>query len=1025
MPAKKNPTSIVAVPKELIQAQERVTLCVDFFFINRKHIFLMTYSENICFTTNTHVIGTKVKHYWSFLKDIYMMYLNRGLKIVRIRADLEFSAIQVLVNELPTRPRMIIAAQGEHVGPIERNIRYAKEKIRSLRYTLPFEKVPKFVIVYMVFNATIVMNMFPRKGGSQHYSPQAIMSGRGVSIQDLEIPFGSYVQVTNATEPHNSLEPRTRGAIALGMMGNETGGRVLMALDTGKLIRRSHARVIPMTAEIIARVNYLGRGEPSLLTFQNRRGEDIGERTVNRIEESESDVLPIEHDMLESPEITEDLVDDATGVESPYEEYVDEWNDMDVPRNHEGVPEGGDDTDQAHEDRGVPESAFEVETAQAVEFETVQEDSGSTSPREESTPAQDSNGRPIRVRKPVSRLIPSFEGKSYGTTFAQVGAQMFGMTMTESIRHMEEEMVSMGIDDRDEIAMGVILTNMSIKKSIAKLGFEPTMKSSLAEMKQIHMRDSFVPKHFRELTPKQIARMVESFLFLKEKKDGTLKARAVLGGNVQRDYITKDEASSPTAYTEAVILTAVADAKEKRKIATVDLPNAFCQTVITDADAEHRIIVRLRGALVDMLVEIAPEVYKPYVTINKKGEKVLLVQCMNALYGSMVASLMFYKKLAKALISYGFVYNPYDSCVANKVVEGETTTICHHVDDCKISHVSEKVVDNIISLLKRDFEIIFEDGSGSMQVRRGDSHVYVGMTLDYSHPGQVRISMVKHVDDIIETWKKAQSTFDGGLIKSKRKSRSSSQITAAPKDLFDVNEECEALQKSDREAFHKVVAKALYVAKRARPDISTAISFLTKRVLQPNREDWEKLAHMVRYLEATRKMPLILSADDSDNLYWYADSAFAVHPNMRSHNGAGLTRGRGFIISISSGQKLNTGSSTHAELVCVSDILPMSQWVRLFEKSQGRKVTRNIIYQDNESAELLAVNGKKSSSKRTRHINIRYFLVTDAIAKGECEVKWISRDYMFADYFTKAQQGSEFRKMRDFIMGVNPFEETK
>ena len=100
-------------------------------------------------------------------------------------------------------------------------------------------------------------------------------------VQDLEIPFGSYVQVTNATMPHNSLEPRTRGAITLGMTGNETNGRVLMALDTRKLIRRSHARVIPMTAEIIARVNYLGRGEASLLTFQNRRGEDIGERTVN------------------------------------------------------------------------------------------------------------------------------------------------------------------------------------------------------------------------------------------------------------------------------------------------------------------------------------------------------------------------------------------------------------------------------------------------------------------------------------------------------------------------------------------------------------------------------------------------------------------------------------------------------------------------------------------------------------------------------------------------------------------------
>ncbi len=86
-------------------------------------------------------------------------------------------------------------------------------------------------------------------------------------------------------------------------------------------------------------------------------------------------------------------------------------------------------------------------------------------------------------------------------------------------------------------------------------------------------------------------------------------------------------------------------------------------------------------------------------------------------------------------------------------------------------------------------------------------------------------------------------------------------------------------------------------------------------------------------------------------------------------------------------------------------------------------MTRNVIFQDNELAELLEVNGKKSSSKRTRHINICYFLVTDAIAKEECKVRWISRDYMYADYFTKAQQGAEFRVMRDFIMGVNPFEE--
>ena len=112
-----------------------------------------------------------------------------------------------------------------------------------------------------------------------------------------------------------------------------------------------------------------------------------------------------------------------------------------------------------------------------------------------------------------------------------------------------------------------------------------------------------------------------------------------------------------------------------------------------------------------------------------------------------------------------------------------------------------------------------------------------------------------------------------------------------------MNEECEPLQDSDRESFHKVVAKSLYVAKRARTDIMTSISILTKRVKEPDHDDWEKFKHMITYLVSTKKLPLIISANDSDSLYWYADSAFAVHPNMRSHNRAGLTLGGDLLLA--------------------------------------------------------------------------------------------------------------------------------
>jgi hypothetical protein len=69
---------------------------------------------------------------------------------------------------------------------------------------------------------------------------------------------------------------------------------------------------------------------------------------------------------------------------------------------------------------------------------------------------------------------------------------------------------------------------------------------------------------------------------------------------------------------------------------------------------------------------------------------------------------------------------------------------------------------------------------------------------------------------------------------------------------------------------------------------------------------------------------------------------------------------------------------------------------------------------------MLEVNGKKSSGKRTRHLNIRYFLVTDAVAKQECKVSWIPCEGIYEDYMTKAQAGLEFCRMRDFVMGAKP-----
>ena len=112
-------------------------------------------------------------------------------------------------------------------------------------------------------------------------------------------------------------------------------------------------------------------------------------------------------------------------------------------------------------------------------------------------------------------------------------------------------------------------------------------------------------------------------------------------------------------------------------------------------------------------------------------------------------------------------------------------------------------------------------------------------------------------------------------------------------------------------------------------------------------------------------------------IHWWIDASFAVHADYKSHTGACLSFGRGCPVNISSKQKIKTRSSTEAELVGINDAMALVLWCQLFIMGQGFDVCDNIIYQDNQSTMLLSNNGRHSSGKKTRHIEIRYYFITD------------------------------------------------
>ena len=148
---------------------------------------------------------------------------------------------------------------------------------------------------------------------------------------------------------------------------------------------------------------------------------------------------------------------------------------------------------------------------------------------------------------------------------------------------------------------------------------------------------------------------------------------------------------------------------------------------------------------------------------------------------------------------------------------------------------------------------------------------------------------------------------------------------------------------------------------------------------------------------------------------------------MRSHTGAVLTMGQGALMSMSIKQKINTKSSTEAELVGVDDAMNFVEWIQLFVEQQIKIINDDsvlnkignevVIQQGNTSTIQLVNNGKQSSTKRTRHINIRYFYVTSKIKSGRMRVIYHPTKQMVSDYLTKPLQGSLFRTHRNSIMG--------
>jgi hypothetical protein len=236
------------------------------------------------------------------------------------------------------------------------------------------------------------------------------------------------------------------------------------------------------------------------------------------------------------------------------------------------------------------------------------------------------------------------------------------------------------------------------------------------------------------------------------------------------------------------------------------------------------------------------------------------------------------------------------------------------------------------------------------------------------------------------------------------------------KGVFLVSKSLAAVNLDEKQRFHTVVAKLLYLAKRARPDIITVVSFLCTRVKAPTMEDVEKLEYLLGYLHRTKLRSIVLEPRKPLFVEAYINASFAMHMDRKSHSGVIVLVGGIGVLFTSRKQKCVSKSPTEAELIALSDNVSL---VELFHEFLGFVLNQRIcmptVYQDNTSVISLVTIG--GGVVRTKHLRARMGLVKEAVVNNKLGLKHVLTSDMMADGLTKMLEGNGFDLFVDDVLG--------
>ena len=377
------------------------------------------------------------------------------------------------------------------------------------------------------------------------------------------------------------------------------------------------------------------------------------------------------------------------------------------------------------------------------------------------------------------------------------------------------------------------------------------------------------------------------------------------------------------------------------------------------------------------------------------GKENLVCRLKKSLYGLKQSPRQWYKRFDSFMLSQKFRRSNYDSCVYLKVVDGSAIYLLLYVDDMLIAAKDKSEIAKLKAQLSSEFEM--KDLGAAKKI--------LGMEITRErHSGKLYLSQKGYIEKVLRRF----NMHDAKPVSTPLAAHFRLSSDLCPQSDYDI-------EYMSRVPYSSAVGSLMYAMVCSRPDLSHALSVVSRYMANPGKEHWKAVQWIFRYLRGTSSACLQFGRS-RDGLVGYVDSDFAGDlDRRRSLTGYVFTIGGCAVSWKASLQATVALSTTEAEYMAISEACKEAIWLRgLYTELCG--VTSCInIFCDSQSA--ICLTKDQMFHERTKHIDVRYHFIRGVIAEGDVKVCKISTHDNPADMMTKPVPATKF-ELCSSLVGV-------